>query len=79
MESNIDEERIVFNSKVLGGKAIIRGTRISVEFLLNLLANEWSFEDILENYPHLTKDDIQAALNYAKLVVKEEDVYSLKV
>ena len=50
---------------ILGGKPIIKGTRISVEFILDLLASGVSEGEILEDYPHLTKSDIQACLRYA--------------
>ena len=72
-------DHIEFNPKILDGKAIIKGTRISVEFLLELLANKWSHETILENYPQLSQDDILAALDYARLLVKEEHVFPIKV
>jgi len=58
-------ERITVNPKILGGKPIIRGTRISVEFILELLASDVSEEEILQDYPHLTKEDINACLRYA--------------
>jgi len=65
--------------KVLVGKPVIKGTRIAVEFLLDLLANGWTHEQILKNYPHLTEEDIQAALHYAAEAVKQEHVYPLPV
>ena len=65
-------ERITANPKILGGKPIIRGTRISVEFILDLLASDVSEEDILEDYPHLTREDIQACLRYAARSSKNE-------
>jgi len=65
-------ERITANSNILGGKPIIRGTRISVEFILNLLASEVSEEEILEDYTHLTKEDINASLRYAARSCKNE-------
>jgi uncharacterized protein (DUF433 family) len=52
--------KIVVNPRILGGKPIIEGTRISVEFILDLLASDVSEEEILKDYPHLTKDDIHA-------------------
>ena len=70
-------DRIVVNPKVLVGKPVIKGTRIAVEFLMELLANGWTHEQILKNYPHLTEEDIQAALHYATEAVKQEHVYSL--
>ena len=65
-------ERITANPKVLGGKPVIRGTRISVEFILDLLASDVSEDDILEDYPHLSKNDIQACLKYAARLCKNE-------
>ncbi|HEY2250868.1 MAG TPA: DUF433 domain-containing protein, partial [Planctomycetaceae bacterium] len=73
------EDRIVVDPKVLVGKPVIRGTRIAVEFLIELLANGWTHEQILKNYPHLAEDDIQAALHYAAETVKREHVYPLPV
>ena len=57
--------RITIDPKVLSGKPIIRGTRMSVAFILDLLANGWTIEEILENYPQLKKEDVIAALKYA--------------
>lgn len=59
------KERIAVDPKVLAGKPIIKGTRIAVEFILDLLANGWTTEKILENYPQLKREDITAALKYA--------------
>src|SRR5271157_2202313 len=56
-------DRITADPKVLVGKPVIKGTRIAVEFLMELLAEGWTHEQILGNYPHLTSDDIQAALH----------------
>ncbi len=57
-------DRIIMDPKMLVGKPVIKGTRIAVEFLVELLANGWTHEQILKNYPHLTREDIQAALRY---------------
>src|ERR1700740_330682 len=73
------QDRITIDPKVLVGKPVIKGTRISVEFLTELLANGWTHEQILKNYPHLTEEDIQAALHYATEAVKQEHVYPLPV
>ncbi len=62
--------RITANPKILGGKPIIKGTRISVEFMLDLLASNVSEDEILEDYPHLSKEDIHACLRYATPVYK---------
>lgn len=64
--------RIVVNPRILGGKPIIEGTRISVEFILDLLASDVSEEEILEEYPHLTKEDIRACLRYAARSYRNE-------
>jgi len=57
-------ERITANPYILGGKPIIRGTRISVEFILNLLASDVPEQEILEDYPRLVRQDIQACLKH---------------
>lgn len=59
------ESHITSDPEILGGKPIIKGTRISVEFILELYASGASKDDILRGYPHLTEDDIHAALMYA--------------
>jgi uncharacterized protein (DUF433 family) len=59
-------DRIIVDSEVLTGKPVIRGTRISVELVVELLAAGWSAAQILASYPHLTDEDIQACLVYAK-------------
>src|SRR5437868_2884199 len=59
------QDRIVVDPKILVGKPVIKGTRIAVEFLMELLANGWTHEQILKDYPHLTEEDIKAALHYA--------------
>ena len=59
------EERIVVNTSILGGKPIIKGTRLSVEFILELLASNVSEGEILEDYPRISKADIYACLRYA--------------
>lgn len=64
--------RITANPKILGGKPIIKGTRISVEFMLDLLASNVSEDEILEDYPHLSKEDIHACLRYAARAYKNE-------
>ena len=66
---------IEINSEICGGKPIIKGTRITVESILELLANGWSYEEILENYPQLKKEDILEAIKYAVNVLKEERIY----
>lgn len=64
-------ERIVSDKNILLGKPVIKGTRISVEFILERLANGWTEEKILESYPHLEKEDIQAVFAYLNDCVKD--------
>ena len=73
------QERIEVNPAILVGKPIIKGTRLAVEFLLDLMAEGWPPEQILRNYPQLTADDLQAALHYAAESLKRERVFPLAV
>ena len=59
------KNRIEVNPDVLVGKPVIKGTRISVELILDRLADGWSMEDILASYPHLTREDVLAAIAFA--------------
>jgi len=67
--------RITFDKNVLCGKPIIRGLRISVEMILELLAKGATEDEILEDYPQLEPDDIRAALLYAHHMVARETVF----
>jgi len=75
MEENM-LERIEINSSILAGKPIIKGTRMSVEFILELFSSNMSMESIIKEYPHLSKQDILAAVNYAANIVKREEIIS---
>jgi uncharacterized protein (DUF433 family) len=70
-------ERIVVDSKVLAGKPVIRGTRLAVEFMLELLAAGQSENDILTNYPGLTREDILACLGYASYLAHEYKAFPI--
>jgi uncharacterized protein (DUF433 family) len=70
-----DASRIVLDPHVLTGKPIVRGTRISVELVLGLLAGGWTFEEVLQNYPMLTREDLLACLRYAHERVLSERVF----
>jgi uncharacterized protein (DUF433 family) len=72
-------ERIVVDPNVLVGKPVIRGTRLAVEFIIELLAQGWTETEILANYPGLTREDIQACLAYASETLRAEKVYPLSV
>lgn len=62
-------DRIVLDPEILAGKPVIRGTRLAVEFILELLAAGQSENDIVTNYPGLTREDILACLSYASYLV----------
>jgi len=68
------ENRIICNPKILLGKPTIKGTRIPVELILRMLAAGVDYAEILEEYPDLTREDILAALGYAKDTVEVEEV-----
>jgi uncharacterized protein (DUF433 family) len=70
--------RIVADPDVLVGKPVIKGTRISVELVMDLLAAGYTTDQIIEQYDHLTRDDIQACLAYAREIVHSERVYAVK-
>ncbi len=67
-------QRITFNKDVLCGKPVIRGLRISVEMILELLAKGATWEEILEDYPELEPDDLRAALLYAHHLLTGESI-----
>lgn len=67
--------RIMLDAAVLAGKPVIRGTRISVDFVIGLMADGWSEAEILRNYPGITHDDVAACLAYARDVLRSEKVY----
>jgi uncharacterized protein (DUF433 family) len=72
------EELIVSDPNILGGKPCVRGTRLSVEFILELAATGATQEQILAEYPQLTQDGLAAAFRYAADVLKGEHVWDLK-
>ena len=65
-------ERITFDPAVMGGRACIRGMRMTVSLVVNLVANGMSTEDIVREYPELGADDIRQALQYASALANEE-------
>ena len=69
------EDRITIDPQVLVGKPVIKGTRIAVEFVVDLLARGWTVEQILHEYDHLAVEGIQACLAYASDTLKSERVY----
>ncbi len=65
-------ERIVTNPDILVGKPSVKGTRLSVELILGWLAQGWTIEMLLENYPTLSREDVLAALAFAAELLHEE-------
>ncbi len=73
----IFEKRIVCDPKILGGKPVIYGTRISVEYVLELLQSGLSLNQILEEYPQLKRADLQVALAFSRRRVANEEMIPL--
>ncbi len=69
--------RIVSDPASLGGKPVIKGTRISVEFLLELFASGATRHEILQGYPHLTPEDVEEALRYVAEALEHDRVIPL--
>ena len=69
------QDRITLDPKILVGKPVIKGTRLAVEFIVDLLAQGWPESEITRNYPDLTRDDIAACLKYATSLLKAEKIY----
>ena len=70
-------KRIVIDPKILVGKPIIKGTRIPIAFIVRLVGLGMSFEEILADYPDLTKEDILAAFLYTAAVLRNDDIFPL--
>ena len=71
--------RITADSKIFGGKPIVRGMRISVELIVGLLAQGASFDELLDDYPDLEEADIRACLAYAHAVISEDRLEAVGV
>jgi uncharacterized protein (DUF433 family) len=70
-------DRIVVDPAIMAGKPVIKGTRIPVDLILKLMAEDNPLNSILEDYPHLQREDILAALMYGSEVVAHEDIFPL--
>ena len=70
------QDHIIVDPGVLVGKPVIKGTRISVEFIINLLSQGWTESEILVSYPGLTHDNILACLKYAGEILQSEKAYT---
>ena len=69
-------ERITTDPKILTGKPIVRGTRIAVEHVLDLLASGMTPKEICKEYPQLREEDVRASVEYANKLLKDTEVYS---
>jgi len=67
------QDYIEVRPEVLVGKPVIKGTRISVELILDRFADGWTMEDVLDAYPHLTRDQVLAALRFVAEIYKEDE------
>jgi uncharacterized protein (DUF433 family) len=73
MESRL-LKRIIVDPRIMVGKPVIRGTRIPVDAIIHRIAQGETIEEIVENYPKITRQDVKAALEYAERLVRGEDV-----
>jgi uncharacterized protein (DUF433 family) len=76
-ERAVWRDHIVIDPEILVGKPVVKGTRLAVEFIVELLAQGWNYEQILNNYPGLTREDILACLSYASDALHAEKIYPL--
>lgn len=74
----MEKNRIVLNPKIMAGKPTIKGTRIPVDLIVRLVAQGATVDEILENYPNLTKEDIRAALQYAAKLAAGEVFFPIR-
>jgi uncharacterized protein (DUF433 family) len=72
------KSRIAADPDVLAGKPVIKGTRLSVDFVLSLYAEGWSEQQVLENYPSLSQDDLRAVFAFAQTCLAEENLVALR-
>jgi len=73
------QDRIEIRPEVVAGKPVIKGTRLAVEFIVELLGEGWTEQQIVGQYPGLTADDVRACLRYASHVLSSEKVYPASV
>lgn len=65
-------------NKILGGKPVVKGTRLSVDFLLDLFAAGWTQQQVLDNYPSLTTESLRAVFAFAAEAMHEEALYAVR-
>lgn len=66
-----DLDRITFDPKIMGGRACIRGMRVTVSLILNLAANGRTTDETIQEYPYIEPDDIRQSLLYASLLTRD--------
>jgi uncharacterized protein (DUF433 family) len=71
-------EHIHSDPEILSGKPVVKGTRLSVDFLLELFANGWSEEQVFEGYPNLTRDSLRAVFAFAAETTRDERTFELR-
>ena len=74
-----DIGQVEVSAGILGGKPVVAGTRISVELILEFLAHDWNFDQILTTYPTLKKEDIKAVVSFATDRVKREKLHFIPI
>jgi len=72
-------KRIEVNPRILGGKPVIKGTRMPVYLILKLLSSGYSTQKIIKSYPSLKKEDIKAAIEYASSLLEAEEIKKIKL
>ena len=70
-------KRIIVDPAIMAGKPVIKGTRIPIDTILRCIAQGMTYEEVIDDYPRLTKEDIKAALEYGADLVQGENVYPL--
>ena len=75
IQKNDWQQHIHSDASVLMGKPVIKDTRLAVEFILGLFAEGWTTEQILENYPNLTKEHLYAVFSFSRECMSEESLY----
>lgn len=73
------QKYITIDPKIMAGKPVIKGTRIPVDLIIKKLAQKMDIDEILKDYPRLTKEAIQAALWYAGEIIGKEEVYPVSL
>lgn len=76
--NKVISNRVEINPDIMLGKPVIKGTRIPVELIIKMLSQGISFEEIIEEYPHLSKEDIRAALAYAAEALEVEEIHLIE-